>query len=235
MRPRLMLPLLLAGIMSAGPLLAQDAPERRVTVTGIGEVSAVPDMATITIGVNETADTATDALRANTRAMQALFEVLDEAGIEGRDRQTSGLNLQPVWDHSEMRQGQGPRIIGYEASNMLMIRVTKLDILGDVLDGVTVAGANRIHGIGFGLSDTDALMEKARRDAMMDAVEKATLYVESAGATLGPVITISEQGGFMPQPMPEMAMARMSMDMSVPVAEGEVGLNVRVNVVFAIE
>ena len=235
MRPVFLFMLLLATFASGSAAIAQDQPERRITVTGEGQVAAVPDQATVTVGVSERGQTATDALRANTRAMQALFDVLDAAGVDGRDRQTSGLSLQPVWDHSSQRAGEPPRIVGYEASNMLMIRVTKLELLGDVLDGITVAGANRINGIAFGLSDTDALMVEARRAAIEDAVARAALYVETAGASLGPVITINEQGGSMPFPVQEMAMARMASDMAVPVAEGEVGLSVRVSVVFAIE
>ena len=77
-------------------------------------------------------------------------------------------------------------------------------------------------------------MEEARREAVEDAMARARLYVEAAGATLGSVISIDEAGG-VSRPQPEMAMARMASDMSVPIAEGEVGLNARVNVVFAIE
>ena len=234
MRRLMIVPVMLLGLAAGSASVAQDMPERRVTVSGVGEVTAAPDLATITIGVSEQGQTATDALRANTRAMQALFDVLDTAGIEGADRQTSGLNLQPIYDHTEVRNGQGPRIVGYEATNTLLIRVTKLPTLGDVLDGVTVAGANRINGISFGLSDTDAMMQQARRDAVEDAMQRAQLYVEAAGATLGSVIRIDEAGG-VSQPRPEMAMARMASDMSVPIAEGEVGLSARVNVVFAIE
>jgi len=230
----MIVPIMMLGLATAAPAIAQDVPERRVTVTGVGEVTAVPDLATITVGISEQGDTATDALRANTRAMQALFIVLDTAGITGADRQTSGLNLQPVYDHSAVRTGEGPRIIGYEAINTLMIRVTKLGTLGDVLDAVTVAGANRINSINFGLSDTDAMMQDARRDAVRDAMERAQLYVETAGATLGPVMSISEAGRSY-APRPEMAMARMASDMSVPIAEGEVGLSVELNIVFAIE
>ena len=142
MRRLMIVPVMLLGLAAGSASVAQDMPERRVTVSGVGEVTAAPDLATITIGVSEQGQTATDALRANTRAMQALFDVLDTAGIEGADRQTSGLNLQPIYDHTEVRNGQGPRIVGYEATNTLLIRVTKLPTLGDVLDGVTGSTAS---------------------------------------------------------------------------------------------
>ena len=45
------------------------------------------------------------------------------------------------------------------------------------------------------------------------------------------VVTISESGGYSPQPMAMMAEAR-SMDRAMPVASGEVGYSVTVNVTF---
>ncbi|WP_316015919.1 SIMPL domain-containing protein [Roseobacter sp. HKCCA0434] len=236
--PRFLIATLIATLLTA-PAFSQtvpEPPERRITVAGTGDVTAAPDMATITVGVSERAETAVEALQANTRAMQALFDVLDGAGIDGVDRQTSGLSLQPVYDHNNTRPGVGPEIVAYEASNMLTIRVTKLPVLGEVLDGITVAGANRINGIVFGISETEALMDEARRAAMRDAVGRATALVEEAGATLGPVVTISETGQSRPMPMQEMAMmGRAVADQSVPIAEGEVGLTVRVSATFAIE
>lgn len=45
------------------------------------------------------------------------------------------------------------------------------------------------------------------------------------------VVTISESGGYSPQPMAMMAQAR-SAESSTPIASGEVGYSVSVNVTF---
>ncbi|RED18740.1 SIMPL domain-containing protein [Pontivivens insulae] len=223
---------LLAGL-SAAPALAQEPPARTVTVSGSGSVAAAPDLATINVGVVEQAASASDALRLNNGAMTALFNVLDAAEIDGADRQTQGISLQPVYDNRSSVGGEGPRIVAYSASNALTIRVRDLRVLGKVLDDLAQAGANRINGISFGIAETEALMNEARQLAVEDAMARAALYVETAGATLGPVITINEQGGF-GGPRPEMmAMSRMADN--VPVAAGEVGISAQVSIVFGIE
>ncbi|QPH55407.1 SIMPL domain-containing protein [Pontivivens ytuae] len=228
--------LLIALLLPAAPAaLAQEEPAPRiVSVEGYGEVFAAPDMATVRIGVSSRADTAAAALRENNEAMQQLFDVLDTAGIVGADRQTAGLSLFEVRGRRDEGTGEYP-IIGYDANNTLVVRVTKLSQLGTVLDDLTQAGANNIQGINFGVLETAALEEEARRLAVQDAVSRATLYVETAGAALGPVQSISERGSARPQPMPMVAMERAMVADAVPVAEGEVGITARVGVTFLIE
>ena len=68
----------------AGPAAAQqdqDQPPRRITVTGVAEAEAVPDIATLTAGVETRADTAAAALAANSEAMTAVFAALEAAGV----------------------------------------------------------------------------------------------------------------------------------------------------------
>ncbi|MGL4404149.1 MAG: SIMPL domain-containing protein, partial [Notoacmeibacter sp.] len=69
-----------------------------------------------------------------------------------------------------------------------------------------------------------------------EAVDKAKVLVEAAGAKLGKIINISESSNA-PTPMPMMA-ARLEMDAaapkSVPMAAGESSYMVNVNVSFEI-
>ncbi|MEL6680112.1 MAG: SIMPL domain-containing protein [Pseudomonadota bacterium] len=220
--------LLLAGM---APAVADEPAPRTLSVSARGEVTAPPDIATLTIGISETAGTARGAMRAVARKMQGMFDVLEEAGVEARDMQTRGLSLGPVWDYNRDNREE-PRIVGYTASNTLVLRLRDLDGVGDVIDGLSQAGANQISSITFGIDDREALMEEARLQAATRAREKAELYAGALGETLGPVLSFSESGGRVaPQPI---AMARMEVaDTAMPVAGGEVGLTVTVNVTFA--
>ena len=216
------------ALFLAAPLNAEEL-NRTITVTGTGIVNTAPDQATITVGIETQDRTARDALTQNNLRMSDMISVLTEAGITGRDVQTTQLNLNPVWDHRN--SGQQPRIVGYAASNLVMIRVRDLPVLGRVLDQISDAGANRIHSIRFGLQDTTDITNEARRRAVADAKNKAELYAGGLGANVGRVITISENSAT-PRPQP-MAVARAeSMAMDVPIAEGEVGISARVNVMF---
>lgn len=215
----------------AGPLLA-DEQHRTVTVTGTGEVAAVPDVAFVTLGVSTRARTAREALSQNSAQMTEVFDVARSEGVEDADIQTSQITLQPAWER--VNNNTRNRIVGYDAINTVTIRARDLDRFGGLLDALAVAGANRIQNIRFGIIDDSELMNDARRAAIADARARAELYATGAGATLGDVITINEfnTGGGRPMPM---AMARADMAMEVPVAGGEVGLSVQVSATFALE
>ncbi|MEC7667465.1 MAG: SIMPL domain-containing protein, partial [Pseudomonadota bacterium] len=156
---------------------------------------------------------------------------LEEFDIEARDVQTSDLSLNPIYTRNNTGN-EAPLIVGFEASNRVTVRVRDLDRLGAVLGAVTGEGANQMYGLNFGFEDTDAMMDDARRKAVADARAKAELYAEAAGVTLGRVISLSEQGGFRPVPMP-VAEMRMAAD-SVPIAAGESALSASVSMVFEI-
>ncbi len=113
-----------------------------------------------------------------------------------------------------------------------MVRVRDLAALGGILDTVIADGANDFNGLRFGLQDPAPLMDEARRRAVDDAMARAALLAGAAGVTLGPVLSIDDQGGSRPMPMAEMAM-RMSAG-AAPVAAGELTLTANVAMVFAI-
>jgi uncharacterized protein len=230
MRPTLFAALALA-VALAGAARAQDEVQRLVTVTGSAEVEAVPDLATITAGVETQGPTAREALGANTEAMAAVFAALDAAGIAARDRQTSQLNLNPVYEPYRDGAQEPQRVIAYQASNMVTVRVREVGKLGAVIDALTSAGANRLYGVGFEVSEPRASLDTAREEAVADARSKAELFARAAGVTLGAVRSIRESTGMGgPEPLRARAMAE-----AAPVAEGTVTLTADVEVVFEIE
>lgn len=212
----------------AAPVAAEETP-RRIVVTGEGRVEAAPDLATVTAGVQTEAAAAAPALAATSAAMRSVFEALAAAGIAPADMQTSQLSVDPVWADD----GAGvSRVRGYSASNLVTIRVREIAQLGAVIDAVGAAGANRVFGIAFELSEPRAQLDAARERAVADARAKAELLAKAAGVTLGPVQSIRESGDAAPRPM----FARAEMDVAAaPVAEGVVGLEARVEIVYGIE
>ncbi len=199
-----------------------------ITVTGEGTTTSVPDLATISLGVTTQADTAAGAMSANSTAVSAVIERLKAAGVEARDMQTSNLTLNPNWVSYD--GGSTSKIAGYVASNMLTVQVRALDTLGAVLDSSITDGANTLNGVTFGVAEPRPALDEARKKAVADAVARATLLVEAAGAKLGPVVSISEQSGF-GNPMPMFRMDAAAAE-SVPTAAGEVGLTASVTMVF---
>ncbi len=228
MRKILTVAALVMGIAAAsGPVMAEGAG--MITVTGEGMVSAAPDMASVSLGVTTLADTAAEAMTQNNTAMQAVLDRLAAAGISPRDLQTSNLQLQPNWVQDGTMQT--PEIRGYTASNQLTARVRDLAILGGVVDAAVKDGANTLNGLSFEQSNPKPAQSEARQSAIKDATSKATELVTAAGASLGKIVSISENGGYI-SPMP---MLKAAMDeASVPIAGGEIGISAQVTVVFEI-
>jgi uncharacterized protein YggE len=183
--------------------------------------------------VTTVAETAGAALDENGAAMRKVFEALTQRGIAERDRQTTTLNLYPVYERSE-RQQDRPKIIGYRAENGLRVTVRNIEQLGEVLDDLVTRGANQLQGVSFSVAEDEALTDQARRLAMADAARKANLYAEEAGVVLGPVIGIDERGTIVPQPRAFQA-ARVMAAEAVPVAPGEQDFSVELVVRYAIQ
>lgn len=222
---------LAAAQLMAGPVAADEAG-RRISVSAEGRVEAAPDMATISLGVVVPGDTAAAALRDNSARLAAVIERLRAQGIAARDLQTSGLTLGPQYHHSS--DGAPPRLTGYEAGNQLTVQVRDLARLGEILDAAVGEGADRFHGLSFAVTEPAALLDAARLKAVAEARRRAEQMATAAGARLGPVLEITDEGQ-RPAPRPLAYGARLAMAAdAVPVEPGEVSYTVAVRVVWAL-
>jgi uncharacterized protein YggE len=206
-----------------------------ITIEGQGEVRAAPDMAMISSGVTTQGATAREALDANTAAMAELIAALKAEGIEARDIQTSGFSVNPNYVYSDARDEHGytlpPKINGYQVSNTVSVAVRDLGELGSILDKSVTVGANTINGVSFSVADPSELYNEARKAAFADARDKAALYANAAGATLGELESITESQGFSGrQPYPMYARAEMAASAPVPVEAGEMSFAITVKV-----
>lgn len=220
-----------------GPRGGRRGPEEArqpgtVSVTGHGESTAAPDMAVVTLGVTVQAPSAAEAMRQNTERQQVVIDTLRGRGIEGRDIQTSGLSLSPVQDYS--REGQPPRITGYQASNMVTVRVRDLPRLGEALDALVGAGANEINGIGFQRENLEDAENEARARAVENARLRAEVMANAAGMEVGRLLAITDVAARMgPQPMMRaMAMDSAAAAAPVPVEAGELSVAAEVTVTW---
>jgi uncharacterized protein len=202
--PRLLLALAAVFIIVAGVLVisgSAQAPRQVldnadirgpvVTVTGSGQASQAPDLASINLGVTTEADTAEEALSVNSAQMQAALQVLLDAGIASEDIRTISVQLHPRFDDPP-RPVETRELIGFTAVNIVEIRVRNLDQLGEFLDQVIQAGATNIEQIRFEISDPAELQDRARQAAVDDAMHKANQLATLAGARLGEVVSIEE-------------------------------------------
>jgi uncharacterized protein YggE len=226
-----------AAIASAAApqALAQDkTPPRILTVTGSGEASAAPDLALLSVGVEAEGATAAAALKANAQAMNATIARLKKSGVAEKDIQTQNLNVSPRYNYNDENRNQPPKILGYVASNMVAVKLRDLDKAGGVIDQAVADGANSLGSLSFSFANPDKLMNEARKDAIADARERAKLYAEAAGVTLGPILQIQD-GYAAPPPMPYMDGRAMAMEAkSTPISAGESTVTANITLIYEI-
>jgi hypothetical protein len=215
---------LLALIVVAAAVTPGHGAEKLITVTGEATVAVAPEAAVIRIGVTSQDKTAREASDANSRQMTAVLAAIKGNGVAERDIQTSRLSLQPQYDPNK----SGPaHLTGFQATNQVTVRVRDIDKLPTLLDRAIAAGANEMSGIEFVVLEQSKLLDRARDDAIADARRKAELYAKAAGAKLGRVVAITEEGSAAPpRPMQTMRSG------AVPIAPGEQTLKAVVTVSY---
>jgi hypothetical protein len=178
-----------------------------LSVSGTGYVYVEPNMARVTVGVINEAETSTKAMADNADTMDGIMKAVRGLGISDRDIKTSTISVQPKYEYqypdSSSSRPPGPvktKISGYTATNTVTVTVRNLDKVGPVIDAAYGAGANEIHGVSFMLTeDRQAeVYREALEQAVAEAKSKAKTIAGAAGIEGIKLKSISESGAYFP-------------------------------------
>ena len=203
---------------------------RTISVTGSGSAEAAPDLLTLSIGVECRREDVGAAYAEAGRVSAAITAALRGYGVAGPDITTSGLNVRAEVNWQE---GRGQVVAGYVASSMLNVRIRELGASSDVIAAAVAAGGNdvRLNGLELGFADPAAVTARARETAWQDALTTAGHFASLAGASLGKVVSLTQQTGY-PAPIPVPKMQRAAAVESLTVEAGESSVSATVNVVW---
>jgi uncharacterized protein YggE len=233
-----------------------------LTVIGIGEAKAAPDVARSSIGIevrDESAEAATQ--RANER-MTAVIAALKTAGVADADLRTHDFSIsferdftppQPVVQVQPAPATKGARTATaaaaqptppapveprgiYRVSNTVEVTVRDISKVSQVLTAATRAGANNVWGVSFELSDRTPLHQKAREQAIVQARHDAEQLAKLTGVKLGRILVVDDQATGAGQPTYGRAMRlEKAADSAVPIEQGELTVTHQVRLVYALE
>ncbi len=170
---------------------------RTIKVEGEGVVSVTPDEAEISFAVITSDESSEVALNENNINADRLITFLKEEGVEEKNIQTAGVNVNPVYDRSSDFTSER-RIIRYEVSNRVDVKIEDIDKVGGILDGGVRAGANSVSNLRFSISDEESVKNNAREEAIKDARERAEEIASALGVKIGRVMDFSESRGYTP-------------------------------------
>jgi len=165
-----------------------------LVVEGTGEVSVVPDVAKVSLGIDESGATLDAVQKSANAKSKTLVDALKGLGIDEKDIKTTNYSVFPEYDY----QGRTPRITGYRVSIAYEVKVKDFDKVNDVLVTVTSSGANVVGNVSFEVNaeTKNKKMGEAREEAVKEAKQKAQSLASAAGVTLGKILNISETQQF---------------------------------------
>ncbi len=219
------------------PAAAESSPTptpfpRTIRVTGEGLVTAQPDVAVVSIGVEAFAPSASAATADATRRMRAALDALSKEGIPPRDIRTSRYD---VAVERSWHDGKPGPVSGYRVSNSAEVRVRDLARLGAILEAVTNAGSNVIGALQLDREDRSPEQLRALALAYASARAKGDALAKAAGVELGPVVSVQEgSSAGPPRPLQRAAVMQMQ-PREVPIAGGDLSFTAQVEVVFAVK
>lgn len=229
MKKHLIASLVGAALAFTAPFASASAPEfPHLETTGVGEVVAQPDTATINVAVSLTRDTAQAAKKASDDAVIALLGRLEKMGVAQKDIESANLNIQPQYTYP--KNGE-PKLDGYRASRNVTVTLTDLAMLNNVLDGALADGLNRVNGIQFSSSKEAELKEQARIAAIRDAQAKAASLAKGFDLDLGGVWEIRYMDASPNRPV-VMRMAESSANVGASYQDAEITVRDQVEVVY---
>lgn len=212
---------------------AQPIAGTKLDLSATGEVTRVPDLATISAGVVTRSNTATAAIQQNANRMERVRAALKSAGIADRDIQTSNLSLNPEYRYEN---NLPPKLTGYTASNQVSIRFRDIRNSGQILDALVSQGANQISGPNLSIDHPEAALDEARAKAAAAGRARAELYARALGMRVVRLLSVSESGGYAaPPPMPVMMEARAMDSAQTKIDPGEQKLQVSLAMTFELQ
>lgn len=220
-----------------------DGSQTIISVTGEGEVVAVPNIGQFSFNVTFDAIEATIAQEESAIKMNQIIAYLKSEGIEEKDIKTTSYNLYPKyrWEERLCPMGSfcppGEQVQdGFSVSQGVVVKVRDVNLAGKLLAGVGERGASDISSLSFTVDDPDMLEAEARNKAIEDAQKKATLLAKQLGVRIVRLTFYSEaESEFLPYQTMRMATDQLSNTKEVPeLPVGEESFTVRVDLNYEV-
>ena len=176
-----------------------------ITITGHGEVQAVPDIANVSFTIRKEAKTVKDAQTQVTDVETKALSSLKTNGILDADRKAENVSFNPKYEYKNVACSQygcpsNSVIVGYEAYETITVKIRNVDSVGKIVQDLGTVGVTELSGPNFTVDKEDAVKTQARKLAIDDAKEKAKVLAKDLGIRLGKMTSFNEGGNY-PVPM----------------------------------
>jgi uncharacterized protein YggE len=203
-----------------------------IVVTGSADVLAAPDEAVVRLGIVRQAAVAQTAQDQANAVAQEILAAITKVGVAAKDIRTERLVLSPVYNSRSADQ----KVVSYNATNTISIRLDNLTLTGSVIDAGLKAGANQLNGVQFRLRNELPSRQTALKQAVEEARGKAQAMAEALHVGLTEVIEASESGVSVAPRFDNFAVSARAAAPAVetPVSPGEIEIHANVTIRYRI-
>lgn len=170
--------------------LAAEPGANTITVNGQGIVKVAPDVATIYVTVEKTAETAAQAQKDVNEELTDIIAAMKALGVTEADMVTSHIFVYPSYQYDEE---SGKRTVeNYRAYTSLRVSTNDVDNAGKYVDAALKAGATGTDGVSFSLQKPETYYNQALTEAVKAAQSSAAAIAQAYGKPLGQVVSVVE-------------------------------------------
>lgn len=185
------------------PKNVKDFPNHAIiTAKGQAEILATPDIASFTFTARAEDKSAKSAQQKMVEIANKAIAVLEAQGISKESIKTESYLTFPNYEFQNPVCSNGycppaKRILrGYEASEVLSVKIEDFAKAGEVLSLIADAGVAEVSELSFEVKNIEKLKNEAKKVAILKAKSDAKNIADSLGVRLGRVAGFSENEQF---------------------------------------
>src|SRR5262252_9871186 len=205
-----------------------------LVVNGTAQILVAPDEASVRLGIVRQAPNAQTAQEQANAVAQEILNAVGKAGVPASQIQTMRLVLSPVYAPRSPDSRDAPRIVAYNATNTVSVRLDNLSLVGPIIDAGLKAGANQLEGVQFGLRNDLPSRQQALKQAVDEARSKAMTMADALRVNLAEVVEAAEGGVSIIADRVEPLTARAAVAGETPVSPGQIQVNATVTIRYRI-
>lgn len=210
-----------------------------ISVTGVSSGKYPPDTVSITLSIEITDKTSSEAARINAQKTDSVINKL--RGLLKSDLgdsiKTSHYSIQPVYEYD--RALKKNVLTGYKTVNQITVVTKQIEIAGILIDRAIESGANNVQGVYFSLENEEAYCMEIIEKAAQRAKREADVVAKSLGVNIREVKSASPSCArdyAMPPVRYKSAIAAEAMsETATPVEAGDIKIHGTVSVIFFID
>jgi uncharacterized protein len=193
-------------------------PQSTIVVSGTGDAYAIPDIASFSFSVVETASTVKQAQDQANKKISSSLDAIRASGVADKDIQTTGYNVYPKYEWSNSVCPKVPAVntavgsatvsstavycspgkqvlTGYEVDQTITVKVRDTEKVGDLVTKVGALSVSNISGVEFSVDNKEQYAAEARTKAITEAKAKAKELAKELGVRLGDILSYNENSG----------------------------------------